>query len=74
MIIDIEEHEYPFALRVDNIDSLAGRNNPFHKLVHGIGILPSRAMKKMNSDYSDWGDGKMMGELRLLFMQKQYFV
>ena len=38
MIIDIE-HEYPFALTVDNVDSLAGRNNPFHKMVRGFGIL-----------------------------------
>jgi hypothetical protein len=67
MIIDIE-HEYPFALTVDNVDSLAGRNNPFHKLVRGIGILPSKAMKKMNSDYSDWGEGNMKGELRHLFI------
>jgi hypothetical protein len=52
MIIDIE-HEYLFALTVDSVDSLAGRNNPFHKLVRGIGILPSRTMKRMNSDYSD---------------------
>jgi hypothetical protein len=69
MIIDIE-HEYPFALTVDSVDSLAGRNNPFHKLVRGIGILPSRAMKKINRDYSDWGEGKMTGELRLLFKQR----
>jgi hypothetical protein len=67
MIIDIE-HEYPFSLTVDSVDSLAGRNNPFHKLVRGIGILPSRAMKKMNRDYSDWGEGKMTGELRHLFI------
>jgi hypothetical protein len=73
MIIDIE-HEYPFALTVSNVDSLAGRNNPFHKLVRGIGILPSKAMKKMNSDYSDWGEGKMRGELHHLFKQKQNFV
>jgi hypothetical protein len=66
MIIDIE-HEYPFALTVDNIDSLAGRNNPFHRLVRGIGILPSRSMKQMNKDYSDWGEKKMTGELRHLF-------
>ncbi len=52
MIIDIE-HDYPFALRVDSVDILAGRNNPFHKLVRGIGILPSRALKKMIRDYSD---------------------
>jgi hypothetical protein len=36
-------------------------------LVRGIGILPSRAMKKMNKDYTDWGEGKMTGELRHLF-------
>ena len=70
-IIDIE-HEYPFELTVDNVDCLAGKNNPFHKLVRGFGILPSRAMKKMNSDYSDWGEGKMRGELRHLFKQRLY--
>jgi hypothetical protein len=69
-IIDIE-HEYPFALKVNSVDSLAGRNNPFHKLVLGIGILPSRAMKKMNSAYLDWGEEKMTGELRHLFMQRE---
>ena len=72
-IIDIE-HEYPFEMTVDNVDTLAGKNNPYHKLVRGIGILPSRAMKKRNEDYSDWGDGKMRGELQHLFKQKQYFV
>ena len=46
-----------------------GRNNPFHKLVRGIGILPSRAMKNFNRDYSDWGDEKMTGEFRHLFIQ-----
>ncbi len=66
IIIDIK-HEYPFALTVDSVDSLVGRNNPFHKLVRGIGILPSRAMKKNNNDYSDWGEEKMTGELRHLF-------
>ena len=44
MIIYIE-HEYPFALTVDSVDSLAGKKNLFHKLVQGIGILPSKAMK-----------------------------
>ncbi len=67
MIIDIK-HEYPFALTVDSVVSLAGRNNPFHKLVRGIGILPSRAMKRMNRDYSDWGEDKMTGESRHLFI------
>ena len=67
MIIDIE-HEYPFALMVDSVDSLAGRNNPFYKLVRGIGILPSRAMKRMNRDYSDWGELKITGELLHLFI------
>ncbi len=67
-IIDIE-HEYLFALTVDSVDSLAGNNNPLHKLVRGIGILPSRAMKKMNRDYSDWGEKKMTGDLRHLFKQ-----
>jgi hypothetical protein len=38
--------------------------------VRGIGILPSRAMKKINSDYSDWGEEKMTGELRVLFKQR----
>ena len=66
IIIDIE-HEYPFALTVDSVDNLAGEKNPFHKLVRGIGILPSRAIKKMNRDYSDWGEEKMTGELRHLF-------
>jgi hypothetical protein len=70
MIFDIE-HEYPFALTVDSVDSLAGKKNPFHRLVRGIGILPSRAMKKMNKDYSDWGEKKMTGELRHLF--KHFF-
>ena len=65
-IIDIE-HEYPFELTVDNVDTLAGKNNPYHKVVHGVGILPSRAMKKTNSDFSDWGEGKMRGNLRHLF-------
>ena len=67
MSIDIE-HEYPFSLTVDSVDSLVGRKNPFHKLVRGIGILPYRAMQKMNSDYSDWGEEKMTGELRHLFI------
>jgi len=35
--------------------------------VRGIGILPSRAMKKMNRDYSDWGEKKMTEELQHLF-------
>jgi hypothetical protein len=52
---------------VDSVDSLAGKKNPFHRLVRGIGILPSRAMKKMNKDYSNWGEEKMTGELRHLF-------
>ena len=67
-IIDIE-HEYSFELTVDNVDALAGKNNPYHKLVRVVGILPSRAMKKKNSDYSDWGEEKMTGELRHLFRQ-----
>jgi len=70
-IVDIE-HEYPFKLMVDNVDTLAGKNNPYHKLVRGFGILPSRAMKKKNSDFSDWGEGKMRGELRHLFTQHLY--
>ncbi len=68
-IIDIE-HEYPFELRVDNVDTLAEKKNSYHKLVRKVGILPSRAMKKMNRDYSDWGDEKMTGELRHLFKQE----
>jgi len=68
MIIDIE-HEYPFALTEDIVDSLAGKKNLSHKLVRGIGILPSKAMKKMNRDYSDWGEEKMTGESRHLFKQ-----
>ena len=54
---------------VDNVDTLAGKNNPHHKLVRGVGILPSRAMKKKNSDYSDWGEEKSRGILRHLFRQ-----
>ena len=27
------EHEYPFKLTVNNVDTLAGKNNPYHKLV-----------------------------------------
>ena len=69
MIIDIE-HEYPFELTGDNVDSLAGKN-PFHKLVHGFGILPSRAMKNNNNDHSDWGECKIFGELRQLFKQRE---
>ena len=67
-IIDIE-HEYSFKLTVDNVDSLAKKYNPFHKLVGGSGILPSKATKKMNNDHSDWGQGKMRGELQNLFKQ-----
>ena len=70
MVVDIE-HEYPFALMVDSVDSLAGKNNPFHKLVLGIGILPSKAMKKMNRNYSDWGEVEMTGELQHLFKQRE---
>ena len=62
MIIDIE-HEYPFELTVDNVDGLAGKNNPYYKFVQGFGILPSRAMKTKSRDYSDWGEGIMTGEL-----------
>jgi hypothetical protein len=29
--------------------------NPYHKLARGFGILPSRAMKNINNDDSDWG-------------------
>ena len=54
------------------MDTLAGKNNPYHKLVRGFGILPSRAMKKKNSDFSDWGEGKMRGELQHLFTQRLY--
>ena len=70
MIINIE-HDYQFALTVDSVDSLERRNNPFHKLVRGIGILPPRTMKRMNSDYSDWGEEEMIGELRHLFKQRE---
>ena len=70
MIIDIE-HEYPFKLTVDNIDGLAGKNNPYHKFVQGFGILLSRAMKTKRRDYSDWGEGKMTGELRHLFRKHE---
>jgi hypothetical protein len=70
MIIDIE-HEYPFALTVDSVDNLARKNNPFHKLVRGISILPSKAMKKMNRDFLDWREEKMTGELQNLFKQRE---
>ena len=60
-------------MKVDSVASLAGKN-PFRKFVRGNGILPSRAMKKLNRDYSDWREGKMRGELQHLFKQKQYFV
>ena len=66
-IIDIE-HEYPLELTVDNVDTLA-KKNPYHKLVCVVSILPSRAMKKKNSDYSDWGEEKSRGILRHLFRQ-----
>ena len=56
---------------MDSVDNLAGRNNHFHKLVHGIGILPSRTMKRMNSDYSDWGEKEITGELQHLFKQRE---
>ena len=68
MIIDIE-HEYPFELTVDNVDGPAGKNNPFHNVVQGFGIFPSRAIKTKSRDYSDWGEGKMAGELQHLFRQ-----
>ena len=70
MIIDIE-HEYPFELTVDNVDTLAGKNNPYYKLVRGFDILPSRAMKKINNVHSDWGECWMRGELRHLFKQRE---
>ena len=49
------------------MDTLAGKNNPYHKLARGVGILPSRAMKKTIRDYSDWEEEKIRGELRHLF-------
>ena len=73
MIIAIE-HDYPFELTVDNVDGLAGKNNPYHKFVQGFGILLSRAMKTKSRDNSDWGEGKMMGELQHLFRQRYLFV
>ena len=69
MIIDIE-HEYPFELTVDNVDGLARKNNPYHKFVQGFGIFLSRAIKTKSRDYSDWGEGTMMGELRHLFRRR----
>ena len=72
-IID-REHEYPFSLTVEIVASLAGKHNPVHTFVRGIGILPSRAMENMNGDYSDWGESKMRGELQHLFKQKENFV
>ena len=48
---------------MDNVDTLDEKNNPYHKLVRGFGILPSRAMKKKNSDFADWDEGKMRGDL-----------
>ena len=70
IIIDIE-HKYPLELTVDNVDSLAGKTNPFNKCVREFGILPSMAMKMMNRDYSDWGEGKMTGELRYFIRQRE---
>ena len=70
-IIDVE-HEYPFVLTVDNVDSLAGKKNHFHKLVQGIGILPSKAMKKKNYDFLDWGESKMRQDLHYLFKKSKY--
>ena len=70
-IIDVE-HDYPFELTVDSVDSLAGKKNPFHKFVQGIGILPSKAMKKNNNDFSDWGESKMRQDLHYLFKKSKY--
>ena len=54
---------------MDNVDTLAEKKNPYHNLVRGFGILPSRAMENTNRDYSDWEDEKMTGELRHFFSQ-----
>jgi hypothetical protein len=70
MIIDFE-NEYPYSLSVDNLNKLAGKNNRFHKLVRGVGILPSIAMKKKHNDKGDWGEGDMKTELRHLFKKKE---
>ncbi len=50
------KHEYPYELTEANVD-IAGKNNHYHKLVRGYGILPLKSMKKKNTDYSDWGKG-----------------
>ncbi len=63
------EHEYPYELTEANVDCIAGKNNHYHKLVRGYGILPSKIMKKKNKDYSDWGEGKTRGELQHLFQK-----
>jgi hypothetical protein len=70
MIIDFE-NEYPYSLSVDNLNKLAGKNNRFHKLVRGVGILPSITMKKKHNDTGDWGEGEMKTELRHLFKKKE---
>ena len=70
MIIDFE-NEYPYSLSVDNLNKLAGKNNRFHKLVCGVGILPSITMKKKHNDKGDWGEGDMKTELRHLFKKKE---
>ena len=44
----------------------------FHKLVRGYGILPSKAMKKMNNDYSYWGESKTRQDLHYLFKKSKY--
>ena len=56
---------------MDNVDGLAGKNNPYHKFVQRFGILPPRAMKTKSRDYSDWDEGKMRGELQHLFRQRE---
>ena len=70
MIIDFE-NEYPYSLSVDNLNKLAGKNNHFHKLVRGVGILPSIAMKKKLNHTGDLGEGLMKTQLRHLFKKKE---
>ena len=70
MIIDFE-NKYPYSLSVDNLNKLAGKNNCFHKLVRGVGILPSITIKKKSNDKGDWGEGDMKDKLHHLFKKKE---
>ena len=69
-IIDFE-NKYPYSLLVDNLNKLAGKNSHFHKLVGGIGILPSLIMKKTNQDMTNWGEEDMKEKLCHLFKKKE---